>query len=133
MLNEFHLQIRCSSGQTVDSVDRGVFQHSFEEIREALLAVPNLYFEEDGSFFWRNQEKGFQVWGMLYDRIVDNVNGQQPASRLEYCELQGKLSRVEWQSIIDCLGEPIARLLAVELPQMKVSALEDFLTRLDCV
>ena len=127
---EFHLQIRCLGASQIGGEEGSQpFRRSFDEVQAALRLLPELYFEEDGSFFWTNQNRGYQLWGMLYDRPTRSLDGRLQ-SRLEYCELRGKMNREEWEQIIVCLGEPIESLRAVELPQMAVSSLQDCLSRL---
>ncbi|MEC8555611.1 MAG: hypothetical protein VXZ82_11450 [Planctomycetota bacterium] len=96
------------------------FESGFEEIVQQLEKLPRLYFEGDGSFFWTDPDKGWKLWGMLYDRMLRDDSGSH--SHLQYAEVQGEFPLQVWQSVLKCLRvedqsrvEPIEILL---LPEM---------------
>ena len=62
---------------------------SFEEAGERLSALPQMYFEPDGSLVWtsKSEEPKWQVDGVLYDRgrhlLYVDLKGTCPAERFD--------------------------------------------------
>ena len=76
---------------------------TFEEAEAALLRLPRLYFEPDGSFGWYSppQAPRWEIGGMLYDR----------GDRLMYAELSGACTADAFGELLDALGRRRAPLL----------------------
>lgn len=74
-----------------------MFNRTFEEVSDALAALPRMYVEPDGSFVWvAANEPAWQIDGVLYDG----------AGRLWYVELKGCCPQDEFDHLLSTLGWP---------------------------
>ncbi len=73
----------------------GPLSVSFEEVAEQLQAMPQLYFEMDGSFVWVGRDETsptssrWQIDGMLYDAF----------GKIQYVELKGECPVESWKQL----------------------------------
>ena len=95
----------------------GPIETSFEEAESRLIELPMLCFEPDGSFVWAQSGGHEQVYGMLYDA----------GGRLQYCDLQGRCSYQNWQSLcVAITGDPNHALEVMLLPHRELKDLQSF-------
>ncbi|MGH7140678.1 MAG: hypothetical protein ACREHD_33515, partial [Pirellulales bacterium] len=74
-----------------------LFDRTFEEVSEALAALPRMFIEPDGSFVWVSaSESVWQLDGVLYDG----------PGRLWYIELKGHCPEPEFNLLLSALGWP---------------------------
>ena len=74
-----------------------LFDRTFEEVSEALAALPRMFIEPDGSFVWVSaSEPAWQLDGVLYDG----------PDRLWYIELKGRCPETEFNLLLTALGWP---------------------------
>jgi len=87
----------------------GPLSVTFDSVAEQLAKLPRMFLEPDGSFVWTGvsaADEDWQVDGNLIDR----------GDVLAYVELKGLCPQAEFNSVLNILGWPRAK-LAFQLPQ----------------
>jgi hypothetical protein len=82
---------------------------TFDQVRDALVNQPGMYFEPDGSLVWVGQEGGerWQLDGQLIDE----------GERLRCVELKGRCTDDAWSLLVRTLGAESRPLLIQLLPE----------------
>ena len=94
--SQTRLGTRCEALSLTPEMISAPLDVSFESAGERLQALPQLYFEPDGSFVWVGQTALSQRWqldGLLNDGIAS----------LQSVELKGTCDQHAWDLLLDAL------------------------------
>lgn len=75
----------------------GPLSSRFDDVARALVLLPRLFFEPDGSLVWVGED--WQIDGMIYDR--DGI--------LQYADLKGHAPRGTWRTLVERIAAPDLR------------------------
>lgn len=94
--HELHATIHVRPAESAAET-LALFDQTFEEVTDALSALPRMFIEPDGSFVWVSaSEPAWQLDGVLYDG----------PGRLWYVELKGRCPETEFNRLLTTLGWP---------------------------
>lgn len=112
------------SSWRVERVDRFAMDVTFEQVERVLSRLPRMFFELDGSFVWRGENRAtdgqilelWQVDGMVYD----------VAGRVSRVELKGRCSVDMFTQLVVAL-QPADKLVAYFVDQGFFLRVEDLI------